>query len=70
MVKPNDATKKPNLRDRYAEIGISAVAAALQCKSYLNTEPVKSRWVRIGQTDAIQKSDGMGDSRKMRSPRA
>jgi hypothetical protein len=68
--RSNDQARKPDLGSRYGEIGISAVAAALHYKYGMKIGPVGQRRAeRMGRTDAIQKSDGMGNSCQMRSSR-
>ena len=71
MDRSNDQARRPDLGSRYGEIGISAVAAALHYKYGMKIGPVGQRRAkRMGRTDASQKSDGMGNSCQMRSPRA
>jgi hypothetical protein len=67
MYRPNDQARKPDLGSRYDEIGISAVAAALHYRNGVKIGHVKQR---SGGTDAIQKSDRMGNSGQMRGSRA
>ena len=67
----NDRVRKPELGNRYGEIGISAVAAALHYKSGMRIGAVEQRRVkRTGPTDETQKSDGVGNSCQMRSSSA
>jgi len=55
MARTNDSIRESELDGRYGEIGISAVAAALQYKSNMNFEAVEQRRSRrTGQTDEIQ----------------
>ena len=71
MARTNDSIRESELDGHYGEIGISAVAAALQYKSNMNFEAVEQRRSRrTRQTDEIQKSNHLGNSRKMRSARA
>ena len=56
----NDQVRKPELGNRYGEIGISAVADALHYKSGMRIGAVEQRRVkRTGPTDETQKSDGL-----------
>jgi len=69
MYGPNDQARKPDLGSRYGEIGISAVAAALHYRSGTKIGAVGQRQEKRG-TDAIQKSDRMGNGGEMRGSRA
>jgi hypothetical protein len=70
MAQDNDQLGKPELGSRYGKIGISALAAALRYKSEMKIGSAEHhRAKKMGSIDAVQKSDGVGNSGQMRSSR-
>ena len=65
MYKSDQARKPDDLDRRYGEIGISAVAAALHCRSEMKSAAGLSD-SKEQRTDAIQKSNRLGDGDQMR----
>ena len=69
MYKSDQARKPDDLDRRYREIGISAVTAALHYRSGMKSAAELSD-SKEQRTDAIQKSNRLGNGGQMRHSRA